>query len=572
MSETTITAWTVPPQVRPQDDTTRYLCAAAHLDSGYADNAIREFLTEPTRPLPHSPGFDPARVLVEAIASRGRRKLRDGILAVLFGLFVWASGPSLLLFAWLALAVVLVIPSIWRTAINVALKAAVVAVLGAFTLAGLLLYLIGTIDPETTEDFTGGYYSDYYGPPPGDEEAWFYVSIALVVLMLAILVTDRLVVRSLLVDRFGYRARNRPPADPFTAERPLLGLCPPRFLRQLHRYRDAEQTPQGTVPLFVHRGYNPFVGAGLHRESWSMALPLERLPEDRKPDGSPFDELTTPLLYERVRAAMAVLQESESLSPDRRLRELSIREAVFASSAELIDHVNQPESVVYLRGLDSAPERHLPPGEVTALRQQPREWARYYLCFQVETWDRDLVMSSFLHAAADASTLYLEWTPCVLPPVRDRYRAVDKLPSGVIAPIGQALLRLARLPVTVWGRARHTLEWIQPLRQDRGLINPDAYGSLRTLREMAAADEVDSYFQLVDVERYEKILHSRLMPAISRILRDCGYSPASFERQAATVIHKEITIHGDNYAPINTGANSGSMDGANVQSAPAKGD
>ncbi|MGI6871223.1 hypothetical protein [Amycolatopsis sp. 3B14] len=570
MTGTTMTAWAVPDQVRPQDDTTRYLCAAAHLDSGYADRAIREFLTEPTRPLPHSPGFDPARVLVEVIASRGRRKLRDGILAVLFGLFVWASGPSVVLFTWLVLAVALVIPSIWRRAINGALKAVIVVVLGTFALAGLLIYSIGAIDPEATEDFTGGYYGDYYGPPAGDEEVWTYVSIALVVLMLAVLVTDRLVVRSLLVDRFGYRARNRPPADPFTTERPLLGLCPPRFVRQLHRYRDAEQTPQGAVPLFVHRGYNPFVGAGLHRESWSMALPLDRLPEDHKPDGSPFDELTTPLLYERVRAAMAVLQESESLSPDRRLRELSIREAVFASSAELIDHVTQPESVVYLRGLDRAPERYLPPGEVAALRQQPREWARYYLCFQVETWDRDLVMSSYLHAAVDASTLYLEWTPCVLPPVRDRYRAVDKLPAGVAAPIGQALLRLLRLPVTIWGRAKHTLQWIRPLRQDHGLINPDAYGSLRTLREMAAADDVDRYFQLVDVERYEKILHSRLMPAISSILRDCGYSPASFERQAATVIHKEITIHGDNYAPINTGANTGSMDGANVQT--AKGD
>ncbi|MEV5298396.1 hypothetical protein [Amycolatopsis methanolica] len=395
------------------------------------------------------PGFDPARVLVEAIASRGRRKLRDGILAVLFGLFVWASGPSVVLFTWLVLAVALVIPSIWRRTFNVALKAAIVVVLGAFALAGLLIYLIGAIDPQATEDFTGGYYGDYYGPADGDEEVWTYVSIALVVLMLAVLVTDRLVVRSLLVERFGYRARNRPPADPFTTECPLLGLCPPRLVRQLHRYRDAEQSPQDAVPLFVHRGYNPFVGARLHRESWSMALPLDRLPKDHKPDGTPFDELTTPSLYERVRAAMAVLQESESLSPDRRLRELSIREAVFASSAELIDHVHQPESVVYLRGLDRAPERYLPPGEVAALRRQPREWARYYLCFQVETWDRDLVMSSYLHAAVDASTLYLEWTPCVLPPVRDRYRAVDKLPAGVAAPIGQALLRLLRLPVTI---------------------------------------------------------------------------------------------------------------------------
>ena len=65
------------PRDEARDDTTRYLCAAAHLDHEFANEAIREFLVEDTRPVPASAGVDAAAVLGEAVAARTRRKLRD---------------------------------------------------------------------------------------------------------------------------------------------------------------------------------------------------------------------------------------------------------------------------------------------------------------------------------------------------------------------------------------------------------------------------------------------------------------------------------------------------------------
>jgi hypothetical protein len=562
----TTTSWT--PQHRVlQDDTTRYLCAATHLDSSYADAAIREFVVEPTRPIPPSPGFHPASVLVEAIASRTRRKFRDGALAVLLGLFVWLALGSWLLFGWIIVGVIAAIASLFKGGIHAAKKVtgilsiAVVIVLIVGLATGQLQAVFGSGSSDSYSGYDGYDYPAEYGGSGGTDLAPY--SLIPLVLILALLIADRLFVWNLLRSRFGYGTRHLPPSDPFDQQRQALAVSPPRFLRHLDRYRAAAH-PAGGAPLIVHRGYNPFVGAGLHREPWSMALPLEKLPQDTKPDGSPFDELTTISLYDKVCAAMAVLQESTALSPDRRLRDLKIIEAVYASSAELIDHLNEPASVAYLSNVDFPPNPSLPPEEVSALRHQPREWARYYLCFQVETWDRDLVMSSFLHAAVDESTLYLEWTPCLLPPIREEYRAVDKITSNVLSPIGQALLRWVKLPVTIFGRMAHTLTLIRPVRRERGVINPDAYGSLRTLREMAASVDVPSYFQLVDVERYEKILHSRLIPAISRILRDCGYSPSSFERQAAIVVNNEVTIE-RNFGAFNVGGTvTGDMSGATV--------
>ncbi|MGH3839116.1 MAG: hypothetical protein ACRDSF_25975, partial [Pseudonocardiaceae bacterium] len=65
------------------DGTTRYLCAAAHLDEEFCDEAIAEFLVEPVRAIPPSPGVDSAAVLREAVAAQTRRRIRDGLLLAL---------------------------------------------------------------------------------------------------------------------------------------------------------------------------------------------------------------------------------------------------------------------------------------------------------------------------------------------------------------------------------------------------------------------------------------------------------------------------------------------------------
>ena len=77
-----------------------------------------------------------------------------------------------------------------------------------------------------------------------------------------------------------------------------------------------------------------------------------------------------------------------------------------------------------------------------------------------------------------------------------------------------------------------------------------------------AAENVSSYFQLVDIERYEKIMHSRLLPAISQVLRDCGYSQAQFERQAEQITNN--TFVGDIYGNVNTGTVRGDMSTVNA--------
>jgi hypothetical protein len=97
------------PESAPDDDATRYLCTAAHLDEDYGRALIRHLLVREDRQPPLADGVDLATVVRHAVAARSRRLYRDGAMlaavAVATALGGW-SVPCLL--AWLAATVLAV--------------------------------------------------------------------------------------------------------------------------------------------------------------------------------------------------------------------------------------------------------------------------------------------------------------------------------------------------------------------------------------------------------------------------------------------------------------------------------
>jgi hypothetical protein len=61
-------------------ETTRYLCAATHIDRGFRELVIKELLDEPHRAICPSYGVDLATVAAHAVSARRRYALRDGVL------------------------------------------------------------------------------------------------------------------------------------------------------------------------------------------------------------------------------------------------------------------------------------------------------------------------------------------------------------------------------------------------------------------------------------------------------------------------------------------------------------
>jgi hypothetical protein len=535
------------------DDTTRYLCAAAYLDPAYATRAITEFLVEPTRPVPPSTGLDAGRVLTEAVRARARRKNYDGLLVLLMAVVIGLSWDNPLLYGWIVLSVVLLVARSGKNpdASQRTFNPKTVALLGIVVVVLVLLlpYAEGIFDSGSRYRYA---YDDYYGSGSSDDgTARTVIAVVLALLVFVVVTIERWALWNLLTTRFKRLAR------PTAGSGSLTGLFTENFREQLARHQrgdDVAGTPG--APLVVYRGYNPFVGAGFRRASWSMAIPLERL-EDDESDPETRPKLTTETLYGGIRAAIENLRNSGALSPDHRLGALGVTEAVFTPAAELVDHLAEPEAAAYLPDIEYPPQTRLTTADVDRLRMEPKEWARYYLCFQVETWDRDLVLTTFLHVAVDDTTLYVEWTPFMLPPIRAEYRVVDKMRPDSLRPLGQGLLAWLEMPASLPGRIANLASWIRRPKREPGVLDPDRYGASSTLRELASVNLFTDYFQLVDIERYEKIIESRLLPAIGKLLGDAGFSTAKFEEQAAVVINNDITIGGDNRAPITQTGQSG---------------
>lgn len=534
------------------DDATRYLCAASYLDPAYNTRVLKEFLVEPTRPIPPSPGVDASQVLTEAVRARARRKNYDGVLLLLTLLIVGIAWDQPLLYGWIVLSVLMSMSNLSGAGTPSLLQPvtfkAVVGVLIVIGFAVLVGFLISNGISSSSSSSYDDYYGTSYSSSSGDGSSTGRLVVAIVLAFVALIICmgERWTLWQLLTTRF---RRGTAPGPGGAGG--LSGFLTEDFHAQLVRYQKAS-APVDVAPLVVYRGFKPFVGSGTKRNAWSIAIPLEKLADDELDEleeGEERPDLTTDTLYAHIRSVLERLQQSGGLSPDLRLRDLTVTEEVFTPASELIDHLAQPEAVSYLPNLYAPPNTSLTRDEIDQIRLAPREWSRYYLCTRIETWDRDLVLSAYLHTAVDETTLYLEWTPFVLTPIRAGYRAVDKMRTDSYRPFWLGFMMWLRLPIGALVRIGSLASWIRTPKRENGVIDPDRYGVASSLRELAAGGYTD-YFQQVDIERYEKIIDAQLLPSIGAFIEAAGYSAAKFEEQTSTVINNEISIGGDNTGAI----------------------
>ncbi|MEA5360623.1 zinc ribbon domain-containing protein [Amycolatopsis sp., V23-08] len=536
-----------------RDNTTRYLCAAAQISEKYANAAIREFLVEPLRAIPPAPGVDTSAVLREAVASRTRRRIRDGVLLVLALVFLFVN-PTALLFWLLAAVVVAMLPGRFR----VSGPADLVFAVGVMAVAAFVLGL-GLVDDLTSSRSSGSSsslgYSDLSGADASPVSGLVRVVVLTAVLSLLIfgvLLADQLVVRFLVFQRFrrgAFVVDGR--TSPSEWERRLRGLGLEGFRLPLGRVAAAEESVpdhDATADVVVHREFSPFVGAGIPLHQKVITLPLDPSGEHTDPQGISVVEL-----QQHVGAAIDRLRTTSSLGPGRRLENLTQREQVLVPADRLVvDHASVPE---VLRDLDHPPAGRLPVEQARALADSAVEWARYYRCFRVESWDRDLTTSCYLHVGTDQRMLYLEWQFLALLPIAPEFRAIDRHRDSAARLLADTFLEMWTLPATLFRRTASVFRRFKPLRQDLNEVVPAKYGADRSLRELAQADRVQSYFQDVDVERYVRIVDATLFRAVGEYLQDHGYSVVEFMKMADPVVNN-YDVSGSTFVNSAVGSNS----------------
>lgn len=552
-----------PPAQR--DATTRYLCAAAHLDPEFSDAAIAEFLVEPVRAIAPAPGVDSAAVLRDAVAARARRRLRDAVLLALLVILVFVSLPVLVV--WLIVALIASAGFGWgaprtpRTPRNV-------VILALLVLVGIVL-----LPPLLGIDLSNALPGSVDGLVPEAP----YGLVTIVVLAFAVIAVNEFTVHHLVYTSFR-RSRFAPDGRQAVTgwERAIrccgLGSFQAPLARVAAADERATQHP-GSADVIVHRGFSPFVGAGKRVYQQIIALRLE--PDETDKDGGKTHQQTQEIsvvdLHRHVADAIDNLRSSSSLGPSGRFTGLTRREQVLMAAYRLATNRDTQLGDAVLRDLYRPPAADLPVSVARRLADAPEEWARYYQCFRIEAWERDLTTSCYLHAGTDQRMLFLEWNFCILPPIRNDYRRIDRLQDPFLVPLRRTIADFVTLPATAIHRFRSVFRRFDPLRQREGEIVPDRYGAAESLRELAADDDVQNYFQDVDVQRYVKILDATLVRAVGEYLEDHGYSVVDFMRQAVPVVNQtQNNFAGNTF--YNSAVGSGNTVQGNVsQSPPPKG-
>lgn len=248
------------------DDATRYLCAASYLDSAYNTRVLREFLVEPTRPIPPSPGVDAGRVLTEAVRARARRKNYDGILVLLTLLIVGIAWDQPLLYGWIVLSLLISMGNLGAASAPSLLQrvkvSTVIGVLLLITIAVVLGFLISDYIDESSRQssyyYSSSSYDSYAAASSSDDSgtARLIVAIVLALVALAVCMGERWTLWQLLTSRF------RRGIAPGTHDGgSLTGFLTEDFQAQLGRFvAPQEPAPEDGAPLIVYRSANPFVG------------------------------------------------------------------------------------------------------------------------------------------------------------------------------------------------------------------------------------------------------------------------------------------------------------------------
>jgi hypothetical protein len=529
-----------------RNETTRYLCAAAHMDPDYADQAIAEFLTEPLRAIPPAIGFDAGLVLREAVAARRRRQVRDWLLLALTVLFfatsgVWWAG------AWLIVGLVVCLITMRKN--NSDLMTAAFTKSGRagrhriirfckaalrFLSGAIVLFLIALLGAAVAlaVDLSGGGLTAVHltaePTAPGVPQVLFGL------LIFAVLAADRFALASLLIRSFRRGTfSSHPTLAEWQGERLLRTLGHPRYQTAFERLDNADLTGN----LVVYRGTAPFVGAGGPRNPISFVIPLE--PAADSPGVQPF---TMTELYDHVSRQLLALRDSHSLSPSGRLAGLTEYEQVIVPADELLVNFGDPMSTLVLPNVNEPPAQSIAPEQLSRLAEDSLEWLRYYRCYRLETWDRDVTLSAYLHLGAGERMLYVEWIPCLLRPVDHRFRQVDDVPIAPLRPLRDGLFDLIRLPYTMSTRTVRLCRRIRRQPMAAGVVQADRYGAWSSLRELGAGPTMHNYFQTTDVDRYLKVLQARMTRAIGEFLDERGIASTEFLAQAAQVVHNETYI------------------------------
>lgn len=402
-------------------DATRYLCAAAHLDTGYSRRLVRELLVSEQR-LPHPvPGVDLPTVLRHALAARSRRLYRDCALTAVTVLAIAVCG-------WAAVGWYVWLIGCWLAVRAARTGTARSAAQFAAVLWGLIGVVLLTLLVTDSDPF--GLRAAWHLAPTRPADALFWVAgpAAAAAACWLIVFVEQVAAYLTVTERLR-RDRFTPSrwlsAEPAWAQHALAVLGQRLADGRLARHPVADPA-------------TPFVGSGhaAVRRRWLIDL------GPAATNSAPFDcaDLLD-RIGERLAAGIGPLAPSGPLGGPAAI---VVDECALSTAPALVTR-GGPDGAVRL--LPDAPHGlHAGPGGGPA---------RSFRRIRIGTDPAGLTVTAYLNATAGAGLLQVELYGYVLGPIAARYRVADRsAPFGWDAATGCAARTSARLAYLVFTAPR----------------------------------------------------------------------------------------------------------------------
>ncbi|WP_280874417.1 hypothetical protein [Streptomyces pseudovenezuelae] len=531
-------------------DVTRYLCAAAYVDEGFADRVVEGVLADEASAVAPSPGVDLLAVVRHCLSAQEIRYRRDLRLAAAFG--------TVALLAPLWLVFVLVILSAAqrggvqqsfatrgqrqpgsRVLVNTGIAVGVVVIFA--------FYLGVVFSSLPVGGFASWLLGSYLAGVPAVLASVGAAGFAYATVVRHDLDVDRLLRTTMTRETFARQPRPTVPRRKWIAERLLA----------IKEARDGNVT--------VYSGYSPFIGYSATSSKAAIAVPL--LPAEdpagmsRRPaEPRPF---TVTELVDHVRrqlhavAARGVadgtptdsVPASASASGES-LGSLVIEDRVFANGTTIGDDDR------FIRSTTLAPAARLSPEAVERIMLRPTGTVRHYLAIHVPLWGGDVVPSVLLHFSTLGQTLHLHIDNHVLGPVNAAYHVVDRLRDPLTPERQRGLLVTALFhagpaffaaPFRALRHARFEVRHNRRMSDEIKAMEQDPvydYGARLSIRETALSTNYHNYFQVVDAERITSLVQRHTFAAIREFLDAHGYDTNDFRAQQQTILNQGLIQQG----------------------------
>lgn len=525
----------------PLNNATRYLCAAAYLDRGFANRVVRELIAS-RRAVAPSLNFDLGPVVRHCLRARKNILIRNILLVVTVLLGLILSPLPTIDFLLIAFLLGVLVPNVhWKQRGLVGRFVFGVSIAICLGIAGLFSFVIAIGTLAAAFLTTGSVVA-------AARQELEIVGTFVILLVLAWGV------------EFGYiRITFRT-----LIEHLQLGAPPPRPASGPEEARIAmvEGAQHGNITLYG--GEDPFIGAGVQLEpeaEWSIAIKLE--PENSARHilhGRPGVEGYIPIdpveLHAKIRDRLGGLNDP-ALPVSQRVSGLAVSDRLVGGgllrwTSPLVD------------GERMMPYSHASAEAIRAMIRNPQAGVRYYQQVSVsdegppvltsdgrpvlEGVDQGIAISAFVYAAVEGRMFYLQYVLTALPPIHPDYRIIDRLPSmssgrffGVTLMFSVKGLFSAIMHSPGGILAAFRL-WLRERREEHDALSHDGsvvgdLGAMVSVRELGTAVRFGSYIRVLDVDKYNKIIERMLLETVQDFLAEKGVDIAAFESSANSVIN-----------------------------------